>query len=171
MSGNLRAALLAITSTLAVALPLPAQDTNAPGRRARVFEYRYEYNTASSNENHYIILDSIAGRLRGWYYGTSDEFDSAREGYLPGFFVAEMQELAIGAGRVTYSLAKPAQLFTSAVPLRYRNAAEIPEGMLKPWTIPLVLNARSYSGELAGSRIVLELDKRERVFQEVQQRR
>jgi len=131
---------------------------------ALVFEYRYEFNSDALNENHYIVLDSAGGRLRGWYYGTSDDFDSAREGYLPGFFVAEMQELVLDGGRISFSLSRPELFFATPVPLTYRSVASIPAGTLKPWTLSVPKAVRAYAGEVLPGRIVLQVDRRTRVF-------
>ena len=162
------AALLANAALLVANPPLCAQVS--ADRYPRRYEYQYAFNTADLNENHFIVLDSINGRLRGWYYGTSDEFDSAREGYLPGFFVAEMQDLSVSRDRISFSLEKPAQLFAAPVPHAYRSSAEIPAGTLKPWTVTLPSARRDYAGTVATGRIVLGMGRAERIFREVARR-
>ena len=42
------------------------------------YEYIYPYNSEDLIENQYIILVKSKEGFSGWYYGTSDEFDSAR---------------------------------------------------------------------------------------------
>lgn len=150
---------------LSSATPLVAQWPGPVRRYPAVYEYQYEFNTPDLNENHYIVLDSVAGRLRGWYYGTSDEFDQAREGYLPGFFVAEMQDLAVSDSRITFSLRRPADFFKRAVPLEYRVATDVPAKTLERWSVWLPDRVVTYSGSMTPERITLQLVRGSRVFQ------
>ena len=66
-----------------------------------IYEYVYPY---SSEENHYIVLTEDDGKIIGFYYGTSDEFDEVREGYAPGFFVVPMDNLEIKGDTIQFVL-------------------------------------------------------------------
>lgn len=129
-----------------------------------VYEYVYPYNTPDLIENHFIVLDFEGGEARGWYYATSDEFDSAREGYLPGFFVAEMSELRLSEASISFSLTRPERFFTSAVPLEYRDVTSIPVGLIEEWSVPLPVASRAYVGTRSGDEIGLDVAGTPRVF-------
>ncbi len=148
------------------ALAIAAGALVSPGFAAgqTLYEYTYPYNTADLNENHFIVLESLGSQARGWYYGTSDEFDSAREGYLPGFFVAEMSELRLSETNISFSLTRPERFFASPVPLEYRDVADMPPGLLGDWSVPLPVESRSYVGARNGGDIALDVAGTPRVF-------
>lgn len=80
----------------------------------------------------YITTDQ--GKLRGWFYGTSDEFDHAREGYYCGFFVSEIQDIQINGDTITFQLTiGPDKCFESPVSLQYRSAEEVRNSGQKQW--------------------------------------
>lgn len=68
------------------------------------YEYIYPDNTEDLIENQYIIIDKKDSKYFGLYYGTTDEFDETREGYLPGFFVAPMDNLEINNDTIKFTL-------------------------------------------------------------------
>ena len=152
---------------------LPAGDTAAaiavqPVLTPGTYEFVYPYNTSLS-ENHYIVLENAGGSMRGWYYGTSDDFDEVREGYLPGFFVAEMQGLNITGDSIRFTLNVPrATYVTKPVPLNYRSAADVPADQLEKWPGPQTTERREYRGTIARERIVLAMDRDPRVFDRVE---
>ena len=52
--------------------------------------YLWKYPTVFAgtlNEDNRIIIQKVNNKFEGLYYGTTDEFDKAREGYLPGYCV------------------------------------------------------------------------------------
>jgi hypothetical protein len=136
----------------------------AQGTPARVYEYVYPYNTPDLIENHTIELDASGATPRGWYYGTSDEFDQAREGYLPGFFVAPMSNLMLTESTISFTLDRPDRLFVAPVPLEYRSADDVPEGLIEEWTVSLPNESRSYHGVASGDDLVLDVAGGARVF-------
>ncbi len=129
-----------------------------------VYEYAYPYNTPDLIENHFIVLEGEGTQARGWYYATSDEFDSAREGYLPGFFVAEMADLVLSATSISFSLTRPERFFAAPVPLEYRDVAALPPDLLGEWVVPLPVASRAYVGTRNGNEIVLDVPGTPRAF-------
>ena len=69
-----------------------------------IYEYVYEYNSDEWNENHYMEFKKLDGKQHGTYYGTSDDFDDAREGYPPGFYKQTMENIVITDTSVSFDL-------------------------------------------------------------------
>ncbi|MCX6107937.1 MAG: carboxypeptidase-like regulatory domain-containing protein [Proteobacteria bacterium] len=83
---------------------------------AGVYEYEYPDNTEHFKENHYIVLNGPSHQMTGIYYGTTDEFDKGREGYLPGFFKANMGQIVYGGDTLTFlAIIRPEEIFDSPI--------------------------------------------------------
>lgn len=113
--------------------------------------YRYEYpdNTPTLNENHYIVLEqSRQGGLTGMYYGTTDEFDEAREGYYPGFFVARMDSLRIDKDTITFVIkVSSSDFFKRPVSLQIKTPMEAHKKKLQVWDErKLTATSKRYKG-------------------------
>jgi len=144
---------------------LPARAVAGQSQACGTYEYTYPYNTVDLSENHFIVLDCSDVRPRGWYYGTSDDFDQGREGYLPGFFVAEMTDLVISGGRIRFMLRVGAsEYFNRPVSLTYRSVEQVSAGGNEPWAYRVPMDSRQYEGAVDAARIVLDVDGQERVF-------
>lgn len=121
-----------------------------------IYEYVYEYNTESLIENHYIDLSKKNGKIVGQYYGTSDDFDQAREGYLPGFFSSPMKNLKINGNKIKFEV-KPGKFFKDAItPLKQNNQMSI-------WDILSRYKKRIYNGIYKSNKIIIQsegIDKR-----------
>jgi hypothetical protein len=149
-------------SALAVSIAhLAASDAAA---QTVTYEYVYPYNTPELIENHYIVLDMSGDEPRGWYYGTSDEFDAGREGYLPGFFVASMSDLTVSTSAISFTLERPERFFVSPVPFEYRSAGALPVDRIEEWSVPLPTPSRRYEGAVRPDTITLELPGGPRAF-------
>lgn len=130
-----------------------------------VYRYSYPHNTERLNEDHFIRLDCSGQTLRGWYWGTSDDFDRGREGYLPGFFVVEMSDLAMTEDSIRFTLqVAEEEYFARPIPLRFHDAEQVPGHLNEPWAHGIRTEPRQYRGVVHPDSIVLEVDGRERVF-------
>lgn len=130
-----------------------------------VYEYVYPDNTADLIENHYIKLIYKDTTVTGRYYGTSDDFDDAREGYLPGFFVAEMAELQIKGDSIRFLLrCSNEDVFARPVNFKLENASEARKQGLQKWGIGLRRNERNYSGYVHGDTIIIKDEFGDRLF-------
>ena len=129
------------------------------------YEYTYPHNTEQLNENHYIVLECEGERIQGWYFGTSDDFDRGREGYLPGFFVVEMAELEFSRDSIHFTLeVSEEDFFSSPIPLHYRDAQQLTgEGFVR-WRNRALMDRRQFRGLLHPDSIVLAVDGGKRVF-------
>jgi hypothetical protein len=139
-------------------------EATAQASATTTYAYHYPYNTPELIEDHFIVLESGVDGIRGWYYGTSDEFDAAREGYLPGFFVAPLTGLELTDDAIAFTLHRPSRFFAAPIPLQYRSAADVPPGLLDEWNVPLTTDSRQYTGTLRGGEISLEVPGSPRVF-------
>jgi hypothetical protein len=155
-----------VLALLVALLHSPAAGVSA---QVATYEYVYPYNTPDLTENHYLVLDTSGPEPRAWYYGTSDEFDTAREGYLPGFFVAPTTDLALSAAAISFAIDRPDRFFAAPVPLDYRSPDDVPAGLLGEWSVPLPTAARRYAGTLSDDTITLDVPGGPRVFQRMRE--
>lgn len=128
-----------------------------------VYEYVYEYNTEDLIENHYIELIDSVGKITGYYYGTSDDFDDAREGYLPGYFSAKMKNLIITDSTMSFEIeVKDTKFFTRPITplIKIENNAN--------WEIGIRYIKRDYEGEIKNGQIIILTENFDpRVFRKI----
>ena len=111
-----------------------------------VYEYIYENNTEDLIENHYLQFENG----EAFYFGTSDDFDEAREGYYPGFFMSQIHNLKRDNNTISFQLNVNDSSFfkTPITPMYQTNGNE-------PWGIAIRYETRDYKGELKGDTIVI----------------
>lgn len=123
-----------------------------------VYEYKYEYNTKDLIENHYIKLEETNGNISGIYYGTSDDFDEAREGYSPGFFKAMMLDIKITDSKINFKVkVKASDIYDKAI-TPFKNPKNN-----KEWTFGSRNYERNYFGKISANKILVDtkdFDKR-----------
>ena len=160
-----RLATLAICAGVSQALLNPAAAQSFCEQVSGTYEYAYPHNTRELNENHLILLECEGEQLQGWYYGTSDDFDSGREGYWPGFFVAEMEGIAISGALIRFTIqVADGEYFVRPVPLLYRNAQQVPDGLIEKWAQDFGVGRRQFGGEMSANQISLDVDGGKRIF-------
>ena len=149
---------------------LAAQDRPSvpPQSLAGTYVYFYEYNIPSLEENHYVVLEADDGELTGWYFGTTDDFDSGREGYLPGFFVAPMADLTVVGNSIFFSLrVSSEECFSKPVPRHYRSAGEVPTDEIERWPQTIRMEPRAYEGVITPDGIEMSVGGRPRSFSKI----
>jgi hypothetical protein len=158
-----------------------ANPANNPGSQKSVvdnlvgvYEYIYEYNTKNLTENHYIVLESEHDFVVGRYYGTSDDFDDAREGYLPGFFVAPLRQLSIQGQKISFQIELHADdLFLNPIELSIRSSQEVDLKKNKRWIadyqpgIRLTRSFVTYTGEITNGEFHITTQYGVRVFKKI----
>ena len=61
----------------------------------------YEYKTSEQSENHYIVIDTLNGKYRGFYFGTENNI---RYGIL--FYGNEMKKLNLENNKISFEIGK-----------------------------------------------------------------
>ena len=118
------------------------------------YEYVYPHN-AGIIENHYIFIEKVDSEFVGRYYGTSDEFDDAREGYYPGFFVAKMENLVIKNDTLFFTLNVPnSKILTEAVSHEIKTFEEAIEKGYENWPHGMKLSPKDYVGVFTDSETI-----------------
>jgi hypothetical protein len=121
-----------------------------------IYEYIYPHNTTDLIENHFIVLETSPGQLTGYYYGTSDEFDEEREGYLPAFFVAKMHDLKIANDTLCFTLiVNNNDFLTKAVEIKYKSTNDAIKAGYKNWENIIPTAPKKYKGVFKDSSTII----------------
>jgi len=121
---------------------------------AGLYEFVYENNTPSLIENHYIKIQKVSNNYVGYYWGTSDEFDEAREGYYPGFFVAKMDTLVIKNDMISFTLDVDAgDMFEKVIPQNIKTSDKARSTGFSKWKQSISYKPRHYNGKIIGKSI------------------
>jgi len=134
--------------------------------------YFYDYPDHSTVllEDHYIRLERIEDELFGYYYGTTDDFDDAREGYQTGFFVSAMKDLAVSGDEISFSVQLfDKDIFTYPIALKYSSSEEISLEENEPWINANIFSQEEgitvvYSGIIEDEKIILKIENENRIF-------
>lgn len=147
------------------AISVPLHDTVGMRNREGIYEFVYPDNTEDLIENHYIKLILEQESLAGKYYGTTDEFDEAREGYLPGFFVTDLFDLQIQGDSIKFViLCSNEDFFTKPIDLQIQNSDEARKQGYVKWDVRLRTNMKKYSGFIQGDTILIKDDFNDRHY-------
>lgn len=89
--------------------------------------YLWEYDASNLHDEDNVIelrfRDSMV--VDGFFWGTSDEFYSAREGFYPGFSVWRMQDISMAGDTLTFLLdSRGVDYFSGPLGLDVRSATE-----------------------------------------------
>jgi hypothetical protein len=135
---------------------LKSQDiNNKDDRYVGVYEYVCPGNTQDLIENHFIVLSEKGDVLSGLYYGTSDEFYPAREGFLPGFFVSPMVNLKINGDTIRFVLnTKNSDFLTQSVNLKIKSTKEAISSGYKNWGNKITTSPKAYVGLIKDSKTI-----------------
>jgi hypothetical protein len=117
---------------------------------AGIYEYEDRYD---AYENEYIVLSEKDGKITGFYYGTSDEFDEAREGYDAGYFVAPMTNLEINGDAISFVLnVKDSDFMDDIIDLKITSAKEAIKAGNKKWINTPRFYKKEYAGHISASK-------------------
>ncbi len=133
------------------------------------YEYIYPNNTKTLIENHYIVIEKKNDIVNGWYYGTTDDFDMGREGYLPGFFVKEVTNLSISNNTISFKLfVSEKECYTEPISLKYKKISDFPKNKYKSWEeAVLSFKPKEYRGIIKNNEIVLKVWNKDRIFKKI----
>ncbi len=122
-----------------------------------IYQYDYPNDTPDLNEDQYIAFKKEGDTLRAWYFGTSDEFDLAREGYLPGYFVSEIENLITRGDSIFFSITTAHnRCFTIRPPIGLIDQNVLSE-QYQQWNHANELQTVNYSGKLDGLNLAINM--------------
>lgn len=151
-------------NSVVVATKTTQSDTVSNNINKYIGVYKYQ-DKNNSNEDQYIVLENLNGKLEGRYYGTSDDFDEAREGYYPGFFVSNMRDLQIKDNTINYNIQlQDSDVFAKPIDLIYKSSKEISLEKNSKWDVRIRRHTCEYNGKIVNGEIQLEVDFGPRVF-------
>lgn len=134
-----------------------------------VYEYVYPYNTKTLIENHYIIIEKTNNSLMARYYGTTDDFDPAREGYFPGFYMVKLRNIVLTEHKIYFTVnIKDKKFYSKPISLEIKNSSEINSKSNKIWPVFKGINFEKHEinfvGEIKSNKIIIKHENEQRAF-------
>lgn len=123
-----------------------------------IYKYQYPYNTEDLQENHYIEI--IGNTVT--YYSTTDDFDEAREGYLPGFFSTEIK-LNITDSIFTFNLDPENITFYNSPVLPVIKRANN-----TTWKLVKFKEVKTYTGHITKDKFIITNDGEPTEFKKIE---
>lgn len=119
------------------------------------WKFTYANSTSESIEDHYMLIEKGSEGLKGFYYGTTDDFDEAREGYLPGFFMTDMENISLNNDTISFTLSVlEDDLYQSPIRPGIKSLSDVQSAK---WENGLSINTRDYIGIYKGGRIIFDI--------------
>jgi|GEM_PF-6075675 len=126
--------------------------------------YRYTPKFNTPDEDFYIVIDNAS---QGRIYCTSDMIEvNSREGYEPGFFVANMNGMKTTGDSLHFSITlRKEDYFTKPFPLSLRSSADVRKQGGMSWTTGSTFDSdkkptvsKNLSAKVSGDSIVFRVD-------------
>ncbi len=122
--------------------------------------WKYPIEIASTfNEDNRIVISNGNNGIEGLYYGTTDEFDVAREGYVAGYFVLRIYDLYINGDTIKFTL-KPEKtdFFTKPIDISIKSSKDAAKKGYIHWDIldnyPFQ-TSKNYQGLIKDSQFII----------------
>nr|WP_321522997.1 hypothetical protein [uncultured Macellibacteroides sp.] len=122
--------------------------------------WKYPIEIASTlNEDNRIVISNGNNGIEGLYYGTTDEFVDAREGYLPGYFVLRTYDLYINGDTIKFTL-KPEKtdFFTKPIDISIKSSKDAAKKGYIHWDIwdnYSFQTSKNYQGLIKDSKTII----------------
>lgn len=113
-------------------------------------------------EDEVMMIILHEGKLSGVFWTTSDEFVSAREGYLPGFTVLPMQHVTLHGDTLTFLLdSHGLQFFSAPIDVGVMSIREVTKQGYHEWAqrVNLPADTIHYRGLFRGDTLFLDETK------------
>lgn len=112
--------------------------------------YCYD-NRDFHDEDCYLKLYLEDGRvMKGLFWGTTDEFTDAREGFVCGFFVLPISQIRQKEDSLFFTLdARKEKFFTKAIPLDITKSQEAIKKKFQLWDIYVTDSVVSYTAKVS----------------------
>ena len=121
--------------------------------------YYYQEGERPAFDDEIIGLFANGEQMGGYFWGTTDEFSTAREGYLPGFFVLKLQGVKIEGDSISFSLdSRNEKFFSNIIDISIRSSEEAKDRCYHPWnqSFSIFYDSIYVEGKIYPDSIILE---------------
>ena len=126
------------------------------------YYYYSNYPSYDCEDNIIEFLYKNGEVVDGYFWGTSDEFRDAREGFYPGFFVLRLEQISNKKDSIVFTLdSRKTQYLSGPVNIRHHSSDEALKHGNHPWrqNDKFFQDSVRYCGTFQKGNLVLHKDK------------